>query len=87
MAVLVIGEVKGQTAAGYDGMLTQMGDIVQNVPGRHIHTSHATEDGWRVIEVWDSKGAANAWFAEHVAPNLPPGIKPRRTFQELHLVL
>jgi hypothetical protein len=42
------------------------------------------EGGWRVIELWETKEAANQFFAKHVAPNLPPGIRPKRTVQELH---
>jgi hypothetical protein len=87
MAVLIIAEVKGQTAEGYDGMLAQMGERVRNVAGRLVHASHPTEDGWRVLEIWESKAAANMWFAENVAPVLPPGIRPRRTFHELHFVV
>jgi hypothetical protein len=87
MAVLIIAENKGQTAEGYDGMLAQMGDRVKHVEGRVLHASHATEDGWRVVEVWESKDAANRWFAANVAPHLPPGIRPRRTFHELHLLM
>jgi hypothetical protein len=84
MPVLIIAEVKGQTVDGYNGMLAHMGERIHNAPGRVMHASHPTEDGWRVIEVWENRGLANAWFAEHVAPNFPPGIKPRRTFQDLH---
>lgn len=87
MAVLIISENKGQTAQGYDGMVADMGAIIREAPGRLLHASHATEDGWRVIEVWESKELATQWFAKFVAPRLPPGIKPRRTFQELHLAL
>jgi hypothetical protein len=86
MAVLVIAEVKGQTEAGYDGMVAALGEAMREATGRRLHASHATEDGWRVIEVWDSKDLANRWFAEFVAPLLPEGIHPRRTFQELHVV-
>jgi hypothetical protein len=87
MAVLIIGEVKGQTSEGYDGMVAAMGEHIRQVPGRLLHASHRTDDGWRVIEVWESKKLANEWFAEHVAPLMPPGVTPRRTFQDLHLVL
>jgi hypothetical protein len=86
MAVLIIAENKGQTAEKYDGMLAHMGDMARHVPGRLLHASHATEDGWRVIEVWESRTQANAWFAEHVAPIIPEGVRPRRTFQDLHAV-
>lgn len=87
MAVLIIAEIKGQTAEGYDHMIADMGPIIREAPGRLMHASHAAEDGWRVIEVWESKELANDWFAKFVAPRLPPGIRPRRTFQELHLAL
>ncbi len=87
MAVLIIAENKGQTAAGYDGMLANMGELIHNAPGRLMHAAHAMEDGWRVIEVWEDRKTANAWFAQHVAPILPPGVKPRRTFHDLHFML
>lgn len=87
MAVLIIGEVKGQTQEGYDGMIATLGDALKQAPGLILHSGHVTEDGWRVIEVWQSKAEANQWFAEYVAPNLPPGIRPKRTFQELHVVI
>jgi hypothetical protein len=64
-----------------------MGEEVQHVAGRVLHAAHPTEEGWRVVEVWDSKEIANRWFAAHVAPLLPPGIRPRRTVQELHLLM
>lgn len=88
MAVLIVAEVQGQTREGYDAMVSAMGDAFRSVPGRLLHAAHGTEEGgWRVIEVWESKEVANRWFATFVAPNLPPGIKPRRTFRELHSVL
>ncbi len=87
MAVLVIAENKGQTQQGYDGMIAQLGPMIQKAPGLIVHSGHATEDGWRVVEVWQSKAEANRWFADFVAPNLPSGIHPKRTFQELHIAL
>ncbi|MBC8163971.1 MAG: hypothetical protein H7Z42_22405 [Roseiflexaceae bacterium] len=87
MAVLIIGEVKGQTQAGYDGTMAAVGEILKQAPGHILHMSHATEDGWRVIEVWQSKAEATQWFATYVAPNLPPGVRPRRTFYTLHNLL
>lgn len=87
MAVLIIAENKGQTQQGYDGMIAALGDLITQAPGLILHTGHPTEDGWRVIEVWQSKAEANQWFAQYVAPNLPPGIRPRRSFYELHTLL
>jgi hypothetical protein len=49
--------------------------------------SHPTDAGWRVIEVWDSREDAAQFFAIHIAPKLPVGIRPKLTFVPLHDVL
>ena len=87
MAVLVTAEVKGQTQVGYDGILTALEGFMKKAPGFVLHTAHSTEDGWRVIEVWKTKSDADHWYAKYVAPNLPPGINPKRSYQELHSLL
>ena len=87
MPVLVTGEVPGQTEQGYDGIRAALEPVMKQSPGFILHTAHPIEGGWRVIEVWESKKDANDFFAKYVHPNLPPGIKPRRTFQELHGVI
>ena len=84
MPVLVSAEVPGQTAQGYDAIREHLAMALRQAPGFVLHTSHAIDGGWRVIEIWETKQEANQFFAQHVHPNLPPGIKPRRSFQELH---
>ena len=37
-----------------------------------------------MIEVWESRAAANLFYATHVAPNLTPGIRPKLRVLELH---
>jgi quinol monooxygenase YgiN len=86
MSVLITAEVRGQTAQGYDNMLAVLAAPLQQAPGFVLHTSHATEDGWRVIEVWESKAQSDHFFATFVAPQLPPGIRPKRSVQPLHHV-
>ena len=87
MAVQVTADVPGQTAEGYDAIRGFLEQALKSAPGFILHTSHAVDGGWRVIEIWESANDANQFFAKHVHPNLPPGIKPKRTFQELHAVL
>jgi len=87
MAVLVTAEVAGQTAEGYEGMRGRLDDAIRAAPGFLLHTAHPIDGGWRVIEVWESKRAADEFFARFVAPNLPEGIRPKRSVQELHGVL
>ena len=84
MAVMVIAEVPNQTQQGYDAMLSMLEGGIRRAPGFIMHTAYATEDGWRVIEVWESSRDASDFFAKFVHPNLPPGIKPKRAIQELH---
>lgn len=84
MPVLVTAEVEGQTEEGYDGMLGLLEDPLRHASGLIAHTAHPIDGGWRIIEIWESQDDANQFFAKYVHPNLPPGIKPKRSLQELH---
>ena len=83
-SVLITAEVKGQTQQGYEGMRSVLSDALKQAPGFVLHTAHPVDGGWRIIEVWETKQDADQFFAKNVAPNLPPGIRPKRTVQELH---
>lgn len=84
MAVLVTAMVPNQTPEGYDVLLNMLESTLRQAPGFIAHFAHPTEDSWRTMEVWESSKHASDFFARHVHPNLPPGIKPHRTMQELH---
>ena len=84
MAVLINTHVKGQTQEGYDQVLEALREVIRNSPGFVLHTSYALNDGWAVMEVWNSKAEADNFFSKNVAPNLPRGIVPKRTYQDLH---
>ena len=87
MSVLITAEVRGQTAQGYDSMLATLAEHLKQASGLVLHSTHATEDGWRVIEVWESKAQSDQFFATFVAPHLPTGIRPKRAAQPLHNVV
>ena len=84
MAILVTTSVHGQTQQGYDLILADLRQIVVAAPGFVLHASHPTDEGWRAIEVWQSKQEADHFFAQCVAPNLSSAVRPKRTYQELH---
>jgi len=86
MAVLVSSKVKGQTREGYDKVLVFVKDSLKTAPGFIMHCAFpvAEEDFWQVHEVWQSKAEADIFFAKYIAPNLPKGIYPKRSYQELH---
>lgn len=87
MAVLISSQVKGQTQEGYDSVLVAVRDAVKQAPGFILHCAHPVEDGWLVTEIWESKKLADQWFGKYVVPNLPTGIHPKRSYQELHSVI
>ncbi|MGD9882824.1 hypothetical protein [Reyranella sp.] len=78
MAVMMISEVCGQTPEGHDDMFTLVGDALRQAPGFITHTSHPVEAGWRFVDVWSSREDATQFFATHIAPTLPAGIRPKR---------
>ena len=87
MAVLISTKVKGQTQEGYDSVLNAVEDIIKATPGFVLHCAHPAEGEWLVYEVWNSKSEADKWFGQYVIPNLPEGIHPKRSYQELHSVV
>ena len=87
MAVMMSAEVPGQTQEGYQASLDSLREGIVKAPGFIMHMTAPSEHGWTVIEVWESKKEANDWFANSVAPALPEGITPRRTFRDLYNVI
>ncbi len=88
MAVLITAEVPGQTQEGYDGMLAVLAEPIRNAKGFIAHGSGADSEGtWRSFEVWESSEDAAEFFAKYIHPNLPPGIKPKRSILELHSLI
>lgn len=87
MAILVTAHVKGQTEKGYDEVLNGLREVIQKAPGFILHTSYPYEEGWVVADIWETKADADAFFAKYVVPNLPAGIHPKRSYQELHSIV
>lgn len=87
MAILTTAYVKGQTKEGYDGVLTGLRELISTAPGFILHTSYPYEEGWVVVEIWETKAQADGFYAKYVVPNLPSGIHPKRSYQELHSIV
>jgi quinol monooxygenase YgiN len=85
MTVMITVDVKNQTPENYDAMLKFLAGYARTAPGFILHSAFAAADGsWRVVEMWESTEHANQFFRDHVVPNLPPGVRPKRHVQELH---
>ena len=76
MAVIMITEIPDADAGVAEGMRAAgVLDAMAKAPGFTSHVSGAAEGGYRVIEVWDSREAHQAWYESHIVPNLPPGLE------------
>ena len=87
MAVLVTADVPGQTLEGYDRMIAALSPALQEAKGFIAHGAAPADDGWRVFEIWESQADAAKFFAEYIHPNLPAGVKPKRSLVELHSLI
>jgi hypothetical protein len=72
---------------GYDGMVASLGAAIREAKGFIAHFASPSENGWKVMELWETQDDANQFFARFVHPNLPPGVKPKREFVSLHTLI
>jgi heme-degrading monooxygenase HmoA len=80
MSVIMIAEVAGADASFIDPMRAAgVLDAMTTYPGFVSHISGATGDGYRVIEVWESREAHQSWVESVILPNMPPGAPPPST--------
>ena len=60
-----IFEVPGAGAEEYDAVMKTLG---HDAPGRLYHCAGPTEEGWMVVDVWESQEAFDAFLAERLLP-------------------
>lgn len=87
MTVIVVADVHGQTEAGYDGMLNALATPLRRAEGFVLHSAYAVDGQWHVVEVWRSRADADRFFAQQIAPHLPPGVRPKRRIYKAHSVV
>jgi quinol monooxygenase YgiN len=62
MAIGFIFNNRGQAQEQYDAAVEEL-NLAESLPeGWIFHAAGPTEDGWRVVEVWESQEAADAYF-------------------------
>jgi hypothetical protein len=84
MAILMKAEVRGQTREGYQQVFDALAPHYAAAPGFVVHMSHPMDDGWCVMDVWQTRKDFERFFGEHVAPVLPAALRPKIVFLELH---
>ncbi len=88
MAVAVEMSFKGGTLEQYDQVTALMGFPEKPLPaGAIFHWAAATEDGLRVVDVWETKEQFEQFAQDEIGPYTQqvgmPG-PPEITFREVH---
>jgi heme-degrading monooxygenase HmoA len=85
--VVVTSEVQGMTREMYDGMASQLQPVVGATPGFKAHVAVEVPGGFRIIEIWESRQQAEAWYDGTIKPAAASvGLNPTTDFQEAHNV-
>ena len=76
MAVVVILEFPGGTQEHYDALGREL-TRSDPPPGALVHLAGPMEDGWRVIEAWESQAQAERFYREELQQAFEKaGIQP-----------
>lgn len=77
MSIMVVFDVPGMTTDQYDRVIHDLEKAGLGAPaGRQHHTAAAKNDGWLVVDVWDSPEALEQ-FAQTLMPVLAKnGVTP-----------
>jgi hypothetical protein len=89
MAIGVIMDFPGGTLEQYDRVVELMGLTPggPTPPGARVHWAAATGDGIRVVDVWESREAFDAFAREKIGPlTAEAGLEgpPQMSFHEIH---
>jgi hypothetical protein len=68
MAIAMRVEIPGMTAEQYAGMIGHVGETLRAAPGFITHAAGPMEGGWRVMELWDSHEACEAFARQVIQP-------------------
>ena len=77
MAVVQIHELPGMTREQYEQALREL-NLSGPPPGSHLSGGGPMEGGWRIVEVWESEEAAEAFYGSEAFQNMvrSTGIAP-----------
>jgi hypothetical protein len=88
MAVAIEMWFRGATPAQYDEVIELMGLTGGNIPpGAIFHWVANTDDGLRIVDVWESREAFDRFADEQIGPNSQQaGITepPEMTYRDVH---
>jgi hypothetical protein len=81
MAVAIVMDFPGGTRQQYDQVVARMhlGGLLP--PGAIHHTAGPTDDGWRIVDVWESREQFERFAGERIGPlTADAGMGPPHSF-------
>lgn len=82
MPILMTAVVPGLDAATYDQIAGGVEPKMRSATGFRGHLAYDGDDGWTVLEVWDSEADWREFFEAHIKDHLPADATQEIT--ELH---
>jgi heme-degrading monooxygenase HmoA len=58
----------GGTEEQYEAVLDELGEAMNDAPGRRFLAAGPSERGWQIFMVWESQQAFMQWARQHVGP-------------------
>ena len=86
----VCQDMRGATVEDYAKVKAELGGADENVAGLLSHVAGPVEGGFRIIDTWTSRSAAEAFWSEHLEPAVTrahgeEGPKLRAQFQRFEI--
>ncbi len=89
MAIGIVFDIHGGNQKQYDTVIAKLKLEGKTAPGGLYHIAGPIENGWRVVDVWESREAFEKFFHEKLASALKeagvPPLQPK--FFPVHNIL
>lgn len=73
MAILVMAHDPNGSPEEAKRWEALLGDKVRNAPGFIFHATYAIEDGYQIVNSWESREDFQNFFEKEIKPNMPGG--------------
>ncbi len=68
MAIAMDQDIPGVTSEQYDAVVAELRASGTQFEGLIMHTAGAWGDGWRTVDIWESRKAMDRFFHESLRP-------------------
>lgn len=85
MAIGFLIEVPGGTREKYDQTMIELNVAQQPISGLLFHTAGPIDGGWRVIDIWESEAAFEAFLHSRLQPALAKVEMPQPRIERIEV--